>query len=134
LDFSLIYFESDGAKFKVNIEEAKFITVKHTLRLSIFLNQLKIWQSGHPACYPMRRTELKNYSIPAGTIQHVNENLLSGLLPDRNVIGLVSSSSYHDELKSVAYDFDHNNLRNVQITVNSDQQTTLKYDVDVAND
>ena len=62
----------------------------------------------------------------------MNENLLSG--SDRIVFGLVSSSSDHGELKSEAYDFDHNNLRNVQETVNSDQQITVKYDVDFAND
>jgi len=131
-DVCLCYFGTDAKKFKVNIEEAKFVVQKHLLLPSILMNQIKILQQGHPVCYPMRRTELKNYSIPTGTLQHVNENLLNGLLPDRIVVGICESSSFHGNLKSVPFFYGDHGLVNITITVNTDHQSTFKYDVDAA--
>jgi len=132
-EFTIMYWGTDSVKFPVTIEEAKFTVMKHSLLPSILMNQLKIWQSGHPACYPMRRGELKNYSIPTGSLQHVNENILSGLLPDRVVVGLVNSQSYHGNLKSTTYNFGDHDLSSIFLTVNSDHQAVYKYELDKVN-
>jgi len=129
----LIMFGKDATKFKVVVEEAKFMLQKHLLLPSILMNQIKILQQGHPVCYPMRRTELKNYSIPNGSIQHVNENLLNGLLPDRIVVGLCDSQAFHGTYKTNPYFYGDHGLRSITVTVNSDHQSTFKYEVDAKN-
>jgi len=121
-DVCLCYFGTDAKKLKVNIEEAKFVVQQHLLLPLTLMNQIKILQQGHPVCYPVRRTELKNYSIPIGTLQHINENLLNGLLPDRIVVGLCESSSFHGNLKSIPFFYGDHGLVNITITMKTDHQ------------
>jgi len=49
---------------QVQILEAQFIVTKHTLLNSVLMNQIKTWNSGKPAAYPMREIQLKTYNLP----------------------------------------------------------------------
>jgi len=68
----------------------------------------------------MRRVEVKSYALPRGTVQNVNETLLTGRLPDRIILGFVKSEDFHGTLLSTPFNFTHFNLDNISITVNGD--------------
>ncbi|XP_035711349.1 uncharacterized protein F54H12.2-like [Folsomia candida] len=50
---------------QVHIVEAKLVVQKHTLFPSITLTHLKLLDKGQPACYPMRRGDIKSFSLSA---------------------------------------------------------------------
>jgi len=119
--------------YKCVISEARLVVRKHTV-LPMILNQhLKLWESGYPCCYPMRRVEMKTYSLPLGTIQNINENLLNGMLPDRLIIALCKSNDMNGKLTTSPFDFKDFGLKQITVSANGDQIFTQTYDVDVTN-
>lgn len=78
----------------------------------------------------MRRVELKSYALPNGTIENVNETLLSGLLPDRIILGLVRSAAANGQLTSTPFDFKSHGLQTISVVMNGEStyQRTLRLD------
>ena len=118
---------------QVHIVEAKLIVQKHALLPSIALAHIKLLEQGHPVCYPMRKGEIKTFSLPRGTYQYTNETLINGLLPDRLILAFVRSSAVHGSYGENPFNFINADLSNLSVTVNGEQITSLKYEVDFAN-
>jgi len=53
----------------------------------------------------MKRVEIKTYSLTTGTVADVNDNLISGLFPNRIVLGLVDSSAYSGNIYRNPFEF-----------------------------
>lgn len=124
-----LFAAADG-KYKIIISDAKLLVQKHTLLPSLVMKTLKTWEHGKPISYPMKRVEIKTYSLAPGTLTSVNENLLSGLLPDRIIIGLVASTDYLGSITTNPFHFRHFGLNYVNVSVNGDQSTNLPIHLD----
>lgn len=118
---------------QVHILEAKLVVQKHTLLPSIALQHAKLLDQGHPVCYPMRRGDIKSFSMPTGTLQYTNESLMQGMLPDRLVIGIVSSTAVHGTYLENPFNFVQAGVRSIQVTVNSEQISSQTFELDFDN-
>ena len=127
-------FHDPQLRYKVNITEAKFMVKKHTLLPSILNCHLKIWAKGQPACYPMRRIELKTYTLPLGTVSNVNENLMNGLLPDRIILCLVDSEKMNGTVTSNPFDFTVTEMRQISVTANGEELYHQAYQYNAVDD
>jgi hypothetical protein len=119
-------------RFTVNISEARLLVKKHSLLPSILLNHMKLLNSGYPACYPMRRVEMKSYNLPIGTSQHTNENLMNGLLPDRLIIVMVKSEDLNGNINTSPFAFHGRELSNVTVSVSGDHPYKQSFDLDLS--
>jgi hypothetical protein len=119
--------------YKVEILEAKLLVPKHTILPSIMLSHVKLLEGGKPICYPMRRVEMKSYTLPAGTIQNTNENLFNGFLPDRIILGLLESTELHGTVITNPFNFRDFGLAKIKVTANGEQVSTQSYDVSFDN-
>lgn len=119
---------------QIQIEEAQLFVTKHTIHSDIMMRSLRNWQKGYPAKYPMRKIEMKPYTLPVGTLSNYNENLITGFLPDRIVIGLVNSRNVHGTYASNPLVFEHFGLQHISVTCNSEVITNYAMDVDFDND
>jgi len=126
------YMHGNKVKFYCQIMDARLLVRKHTLLPSILTTHLKLWQSGIPLSYPMRRIEMKSYTLAQGTLQNTNENLFTGLLPDRIILALVTSASLNGLLDTSPFKFDHHKLSNITVTSNGDHTYRQSYDLDVS--
>lgn len=118
---------------QIEILEAEFHVTKHTLLPSLMVGQLKKWESGHPAVFPMREIQMKSYTLPVGTISHHNENTISGFLPDRIVIAMVDAKDIHGEYATNPLIFEDFGLANISVTCNSEEVSQFNMDLDFAN-
>ncbi|XP_021959927.1 uncharacterized protein F54H12.2-like [Folsomia candida] len=118
---------------QVHIVEAKLVVQKHTLFPSITLIHLKLLDKGQPACYPMRRGDIKSFSLSAGTLQYTNESLITGLLPERLAIGIVSSKAVHGNYLENPFNFIQADISSISVTVNSEQVTSQTFELDFNN-
>lgn len=118
---------------QLNILGARLIVKKHALLPSILIQHLRLWESGFPATYPMRKIEMKSYSLAVGTIQNTNENLLNGLLPDRLIVALSASNAVNGVSTASPFDFAHYGLTNITVSANGDQTYFRSIDVDFPN-
>lgn len=142
VDVKLTFFKADNAfaiqtagtaaptDLQLKILEAEFHVVKHTIQPSEMVKQLKRWETGVPATYPLREVQMKSYSLPIGTQSHNNESLISGFLPDRIVIGLVDAAHIHGTYPSNPLVFKDYNLSNITVTCSSEEVTSFNMDVD----
>ena len=115
--------------YKVEILEAKLKMKKHTLTPSLMHERLVHLQR-QPALYPLKRVEVKTYSLAKGLSNSINENLLSGLLPERIILGIVSSGAYTGDYLKNPFEFKHYDLSVINITVNGDSSTFLPMKID----
>ena len=83
---------SDDDAYKVKVESARFELTKIKMNPAV-LNDHSMALLKSNARYPIRRSEIKTFSIPKSNMQTVKENLFSGKLPRRLVIGLLDSQA-----------------------------------------
>jgi hypothetical protein len=112
--------KASRGSYNIAFEMAKISLKKVTVIPSILSAHLKLLHAGNLACYPMRRVEVKSFALPRGTVQNVNETLLTGHLPDRIILAFVKSEELHGTLTTQPFNFTHFNLDHISVTVNGD--------------
>ena len=128
--FCLMMSGTAPVDVRLCVMEAKLIVQKHALLSSIQLDHIRTWESGHPIAYPMRRVDVRSYSLPVGTTQHTSESLITGFLPDRLVLGLVKGTTLHGAYNTNCLAFEHFGLQHITVTTNSDQVQRSSMDMD----
>ena len=96
-------------KYHVEIVDARFIICYCTLYNNAYLAQ-EAALSLSPALYPLTKTQLKNYSIEVGSREKTYEDVFSGKIPSRFIVGFVSDSAYDGHLNKNPYNFKNFNI------------------------
>ena len=78
-----------------------------------------------PAKYNIRASEVKFYTKPAGSADLSEPNVATGILPRRVIVGLVSSAAFNGSYSYNPLNFQHYNLRTIQLRRNG---VSLPYD------
>ena len=113
---------AEDATFKVKIHECKLIVRKIRLSPSIFVAHAKALEMGN-AKYPIRRAICKTFTVPRGNLDANQENLFSGQLPTRIVIGCVDNNSFNGAFHKNPFNFKHFNLTQLKIYLDGQQQS-----------
>ena len=71
-----------------------------------------------PAKYPVRTSEIKFFTKPAGSADLSEPNVYTGILPRRVVVGLVSSAAFNGTLHKSPLNFHTYNLQSIQLRRN----------------
>lgn len=131
--FALECHGSGKENLKLQILEAKLYVRKLTLLPSIQLIHMKRWKD-IPANYPGTKVSMKAYSLPIGTYTHTNESLLTGLVPQRLIIGILNTDNYQGHYEKNPFAFQNNGLQQIIITCNAEQTTQHVINVDKDED
>jgi hypothetical protein len=115
-------------KYQVQIQEARLVLQKHSLLPSLATAHIKTWESGNLVTYPLRRVEVKTYTLAPGTVQNINENLLTGLCPDRIILALVESTNYIGSVVSNPFEFQDFGLNYIDVSLNGDHSLATHID------
>lgn len=70
------------------------------------------------AKYPIRRTEVKTFTVLAGSRNVKRDNIFLGQLPRRVVVGMVSNEAYVGASKKNPFKLDHNKLNSISLEAN----------------
>ena len=106
---------ADGSKYKLSITSARFEIPKLKLNPATALDmerQLKVT----PAKYPIRRGEIKTFSIAAGTMNVTKENLFASV-PRRIIVGMVTAKAFNGLAKLNPFDFQHFGINHLAIYI-----------------
>lgn len=117
-------------KFKLELEEVILYIKKHLILPSLAVAHLKQWESGTPISYPIKKVEIKAFSVATGSMQVVNENLLTGQVPDRLIIGIVNSQNLHGTQQTNPFVFKDFNLNYINVSIDGDQVSGRPIDLD----
>jgi len=116
--------------FIAGIMEARLHVKKHILLPSLQIDHIQRWNNNQIASYPMRKVDVKTYTLAVGSMTSINETLLSGLLPERLVIGLVPTAYYMGTITTNPFTFSDYELSNISVTYNGDHTDVRIMDVD----
>ena len=99
----------NAADCKVSLKEVVLFVRKVKPNSSIQLAHTKALQLA-TAKYPLRRVEVKNFTVPIGNRSITKENLFLGQLPTRIVVDVVNNDAYNGTIQKSPFNFKHNNI------------------------
>lgn len=125
--------KSNDNKYKIIFEEAfvylRIVRLRESLRLAIESSLLKT-----SAKYPMRRIETRFYTHSANSSNISEQNLYTGKLPTRVVVGLVSTLALDGNNTLSPFNFKDFNMQKIELRVNGRALPTADgIKVDMAN-
>jgi hypothetical protein len=116
-------------EYRFVITQAKLLVKKCTILPQILSAHLRHLDAGSRACYPLRSVEMKSYTLPQGTVQNTNENVINGLLPDRLIVALVPTIAVHGGYDQNPFGFGNCGLGSIVVSANGDQVYRQEYQV-----
>ena len=105
--------------YKIVIKQAKLIACYCTLFQPAYLSH-EAALSISPAYYPLTKTVIKNYSLPGTESEKVYNDVFSGKVPEKVVIGFVRDDAYTGDLTKNPFNFQHFNAKFVGVYHNGE--------------
>ncbi|KAI8497981.1 hypothetical protein Bbelb_239250 [Branchiostoma belcheri] len=112
--FSLM--SQGGEQYKVVITEASVFLRKVNL-LPTYQLSIESRLNKETAKYPLRRIQVKPFTISQGNHTVSNDNLFLGQVPKRVVIALVDNAAFQGSYGTNPYNFQHFNLNHISLCV-----------------
>lgn len=123
---------ADENKYKVKITSARLELTKIKMSPTILLSNNKELEKRN-AIYPVRRGEIKTFSIALGSLQVTKESLFTGKLPRRLVIGLLDSSAFVGNVAKNPYNFPNFGVNSISVLVDGDRYPSRALTPDFTN-
>lgn len=114
--FHLVGVE-DG--YTTSIRDAVLYVRKVKLNPSITLAHSKLLNQGKLVKYPIRRGVVTSFTISQNSLSFNKDNVVSGQLPRRVVIGFVRNAAFNGAIKLNPFNFEHFNLNYLSLNVGS---------------
>jgi hypothetical protein len=122
-----------GCPYKYIILEAVLYVRKHLLNPIVMRNNEQSFSSGKKALYPIRRTEIKSFALPKGSLGTSGELIFQGALPEILTVGFVDSTAQSGALDKNPFNFQNFKLSQIAITVDNDAAVYRALNFDFAN-
>ena len=118
--------------YKIHISDCKIFVRKVKLSPSVFVAHAKALELGN-AKFPMHRAVCKTFTVPRGNLDCSHENLFSGQLPTRLVIGCVDNDAFNGSYEKNPFNFKHYNLSQIKVYLDGQQQSIRPLEPDFRN-
>ena len=117
-------------EFMIDISEAFLKVRRFKLADAVLNSQNQVLKTYTSAKFPFKAVEMKAFSFGTG-LQHINlENLSTGQLPSKIILGMVKSDAFNGTYKTNPYYFETFNLNKIALYVNGDQYPTENIEPD----
>nr|XP_022311101.1 uncharacterized protein F54H12.2-like [Crassostrea virginica] len=97
------------------------------------LNAINQGLNTETAKYPLRRVEVKTFTIGAGTHSKIEDHLFQGQMPKRIVVGLVANDAFNGIPTRNPFNFQNAGVKKLEISINGETITTRPYEPDFAD-
>jgi hypothetical protein len=101
------------------IQDAALYVRKVKLNPSITLTHSKLLDQGKLVKYPVRRGIVTSFTISQNSLSFNKENVVSGQLPRRIVIGFVRNAAFNGSIKQNPFNFEHFDLNYLSMNAGS---------------
>ncbi|GFR69125.1 Gypsy retrotransposon integrase 1 [Elysia marginata] len=106
--------------YRVKLTQASLYVRRCKVNPAIVLAHEKALQSG-TAKYPIKRVEVKAFSVGQGQLSFVEDNLFTGQVPKRLIFGMVDSASFNGTYEKNPFHFKHNSINYLSLCVDGRQ-------------
>ena len=102
--------------YKTSITHASLYVRKTKINPAVAIAHARGLEKAN-AKYPLKRLVCKNFSIPAGNLSCVQDNLFLTQIPNKLIIALVSSASFNGSYTKNAFDFKNYSLNFLAVSL-----------------
>ena len=117
--FALMSSEN-AAAYRIKIMDCKLFVRKAKLNASVFVAHAKTLE-GANAKYPIRRVICKTFTVPRGNLDFTQENIFSGQMPTRLVIGMVDNDAFNGSYSKNPFNFKNFDLTQLKLYLDGQQ-------------
>lgn len=129
-EFRMITYP-DGKRAHLTIEEIKLDVCKVTVSDATYIGHDSALKES-PAKYPILRTNMATYNIPAGSFGEVIEDPFQGELPTMLIVGMVESEAFHGNINLNPLAFKNFNVNKIAFFVDG-ESVKEPFDFDIDN-
>ena len=115
---NFVLLAADANTYKLKIVDARLEVAKLELAPAIVLEHARMLKST-TAKYPIRRSEIKTFSVATGASSTVREALFTGQMPRTVMVGIVASDAYGGSISKNPFNFEHANLSYLCVQVDN---------------
>lgn len=124
-----LWSEKSPSTTTVKVEDATLFIRQVQINPSVAIAHQRVLEKRNMV-FPMKRTEIKTYTLPQNVNGFNIHNAFNGILPDQIIIGFVNSNAFHGELSSSPYAFAHQSLNSVSVVVNGQERKVDDFSFD----
>ena len=132
-DLFCLHGNANQAQNKVSLKEVTLFVCKVKSNLAVQLAHVKALQHA-TAKYPLRRVEVKSFTVPTGNQSITKENLFLGQLPTRLVVRVVDNDAYNGVITKSPFHFKYNSINFMMIYRDGVQISSQPLQPDFTND
>jgi hypothetical protein len=111
--------------YKLVIVDCKLYVRKVKLSPSVFLAHANALEKATMK-FPIRRVVTKAFSVPTGNMDFNQENLFTGQLPTRLVVGFLENTAFNGSYAHNPFNFKHYNINQLKLYTDGQLQNTLR--------
>jgi len=109
----------DG-QYKVKLKDVAVFCPKLRPSDAVRLAHIKALQKS-AAKYPLRRVEVKSFTLPRGNLSWTKESMFLGQLPKRLIVGFVDNDAYNGSFQKNPFNFNHYNINFFSLVKDGEQ-------------
>ena len=116
-----VLMAAENATFKLKIVRAVLRVRKLRNAPAVFLAHAKALECGN-AKYPVDRVEWKKtFTVPAGNLDLIQENIFMGQIPTRAVIGCVDNEAFNRKYNENPFNFKNYKIQIVSLQIDGQE-------------
>ena len=112
--------DEQNPSYKLQIISCKIYVRKVKISPSVFMAHAKALEVGNMK-YPIRRAICKTFTVPSHLLNVTQENLFTGQLPVRIVVGFVNNQGFNGSYRHNPFNFHHYNLSQLKLYIDGQQ-------------
>lgn len=129
-DFYMMTAALSSGKVKI---ENMLLWVRKIKPTPTVLNAINQRLNAETAKYPLRRVEVKTFTIPTGTQSKISDHLFQGQMPKRVVLGFVANAAFNGDSTKNPSNFKNAKVKKLEISINGESMSTRPFEPDFEN-
>jgi hypothetical protein len=125
--------DTAAANNKVLIKKAVLYVRKARINPEVMLAHASVLEKT-TAKYPIRRVETKVITLSKGLKNVIHDNITTGVIPNRVVLGLVDSDAYNGDITQNPFNFKHHKLYKVAFSIDGEETPHKSIDLNFDSD
>ncbi|XP_062596769.1 uncharacterized protein F54H12.2-like [Saccostrea cucullata] len=112
-----------GSTGKVKIL-SMVLWVRKVKPTAVMMNTINQSLNTHRAKYPLRRVEVKTFTIPTGTQSKITDHLFQGQMPKRLILGFVENAAFNGDKTKNPFHFQNVGIKKLDVSINGETMST----------
>ncbi|XP_055997822.1 uncharacterized protein F54H12.2-like [Ostrea edulis] len=128
------YMMTDAGSSGKVVIQSMILWVRKVKPVPSIINLINQQLSTQTAKYPLRRVEVKTFTIPSGTQSKITDHLFQGQMPKLIVLGFVDNAAFNGDNTRNPFHFQNEKVKKLEISINVEMMETRPLEPNFTDD